>query len=154
SGTRSVVGSGRGLAQVTPPSGTLISYSADAGQQANDGLFTEVLTANLKTPGLDIVRVFAKTRQEVREISSAWAAEDAGKDARFRRVRHEPAEYNKLDLSGTSFTFTRGVPVAVKAADSGDSAKMTEAEIERRAQERAEKLVAEAMKNRPVPTNP
>ena len=110
SGTRAVVGASRGLAQVTPPSGTLISYSADAGQRANDGLFTEVLANNLKTPGLSILKVFAKTREEVREISTAWAEEDASRGLApdSRRSRHEPAEYNKLNLAGTDFAFTRG----------------------------------------------
>jgi formylglycine-generating enzyme len=154
SGTRAVVGGSRGLAQVTPPSGTLISYSADAGQRANDGLFTEVLANNLKTPGMSILRVFAKTREEVREISTAWAEEDAtrGLAPDFRRSRHEPAEYNKLNLAGTDFAFTRGVPVAVKAAE--PDAKMSEAEIERRAKEMAEKLVAEAMRKQPAPAVP
>jgi hypothetical protein len=126
SGTRAVVGASRGLAQVTPPSGTLISYSADAGQRANDGLFTEVLANNLKTPGLSILKVFAKTREEVREISTAWAEEDASRGLApdSRRSRHEPAEYNKLNLAGTDFAFTRGVPVAGKAEGA-------EAEIER-----------------------
>lgn len=148
-GSRSVVGGSRGLAQVTPPSGTLISYSADAGQQANDGLFTEVLTNNLKAPGLNIVKVFAKTREEVREISESWAAEDAarGLSPQFRRPRHEPAEYNKLNLAGTDFTFTRGLRVA---GTGGATAQMTEAEIERRAREMAAKLVAESMKNQPA----
>ena len=146
SGTRSVVGGSRGLAQVTPPSGTLISYSADAGQRANDGLFTQVLANNLKTPGLSILQVFAKTREEVREISTVWAEEDS------RRSRHEPAEYNKLNLAGTDFAFTRGVPVAGQAAES--DAKMSEVEIERRAKEMAEKLVAEAMRQQPAPAVP
>jgi hypothetical protein len=94
SGTRAVVGGARGLAQVTPPSGTLISYSADAGQRANDGLFNEVLANNLKMPGLNILKVFAKTREEVREISTAWAEEDASRGLApdFRRSRHEQAE--------------------------------------------------------------
>lgn len=154
SGTRSVVGGSRGLAQVTPPSGTLISYSADAGQRANDGLFTEVLANNLKTPGLNILKVFAKTREEVREISTAWAEEDAtrGLAPDSRRSRHEPAEYNKLNLAGTDFAFTRGVPVAVKVEE--PDPKMSEAEIERRAKEMAEKLVAEAMKKQPAPSIP
>jgi formylglycine-generating enzyme required for sulfatase activity len=154
SGTRSVVGGSRGLAQVTPPSGTLISYSADAGQRANDGLFTEVLANNLKMPGLNILKVFAKTREEVREISTAWAEEDASRGLApdSRRSRHEPAEYNKLNLAGTDFSFTRGVPVAVKAAEADPA--MSEAEIERRAKEMAEKLVAEAMRQQPAPAVP
>ena len=154
SGTRSVVGGSRGLAQLTPPSGTLISYSADAGQRANDGLFTEVLANNLKTPGLSILKVFAKTREEVREISTAWAEEDASRGLApdSRRSRHEPAEYNKLNLAGTDFAFTRVIPVAGQAAES--DTKMSEAEIERRAKEMAEKLVAEAMRQQPAPAVP
>jgi formylglycine-generating enzyme required for sulfatase activity len=154
SGTRAVVGASRGLAQVTPPSGTLISYSADAGQRANDGLFTEVLANNLKTPGLSILKVFAKTREEVREISTAWAEEDASRGLApdSSRSRHEPAEYNKLNLAGTDFAFTRGIPVAGKAAE--PDPKMSEVEIERRAKEMAERLVAEAMRKQPVPAVP
>jgi formylglycine-generating enzyme required for sulfatase activity len=154
SGTRAVVGASRGLAQVTPPSGTLISYSADAGQRANDGLFTEVLASNLKTPGLSILKVFAKTREEVREISTAWAEADASRGLApdSSRSRHEPAEYNKLNLAGTDFAFTRGVPVGGQAAES--EAKMSEVEIERRAKEMAERLVAEAMRQQPTPAVP
>ena len=154
SGTRSVVGGSRGLAQVTPPSGTLISYSADAGQRANDGLFTEVLANNLKTPGLSILKVFAKTREEVREISTAWAEEDASRGLApdSSRSRHEPAEYNKLNLAGTDFAFTRGVPVVGQAAE--PDPKMSEAEIERRAKEMAERLVAEAMRKQTPPVVP
>jgi formylglycine-generating enzyme required for sulfatase activity len=148
------VGASRGLAQVTPPSGTLISYSADAGQRANDGLFTEVLASNLKTPGLSILKVFAKTREEVREISTAWAEADASRGLApdSSRSRHEPAEYNKLNLAGTDFAFTRGVPVGGQAAES--EAKMSEVEIERRAKEMAERLVAEAMRQQPTPAVP
>lgn len=154
SGTRSVVGGSRGLAQVTPPSGTLISYSADAGQRANDGLFTELLANNLKMPGLNILKVFAKTREEVREISTAWAEEDASRGLApdSRRSRHEPAEYNKLNLAGTDFSFTRGVPVAVSVVEPDPA--MSEAEIERRAKEMAETLVAEAMKKQATPVVP
>jgi formylglycine-generating enzyme required for sulfatase activity len=149
SGTRAVVGASRGLAQVTPPSGTLISYSADAGQRANDGLFTEVLANNLKTPGLSILKVFAKTREEVREISTAWAEEDASRGLApdSRRSRHEPAEYNKLNLAGTDFAFTRVIPVAGQP-------EMSEVEIERRAKEMAERLVADAMRKQTPPAVP
>ncbi len=145
SGTRSVVGGARGLAQVTPPSGTLISYSADAGQRANDGLFTEVLARNLREPGLNILKIFAKTREEVREISTAWAAEDEalGLAHEFRRSRHEPAEYNKLDLAGTDFAFTRGVAVNVKTEDPATSAEMKNLRMRLAA---AEKARAEAEK--------
>ena len=160
SGTRSVVSGSRGLAQVTPPSGTLISYSADAGQRANDGLFTEVLARNLREPGLNILKVFAKTREEVREISTAWAAEDEtrGLAPDFRRSRHEPAEYNKLNLAGTDFAFTRGVPAAVMVEDSATSAEMAklraELEAERKARAEAERKAAMAVPTVPAPSTP
>lgn len=147
-GSRSVVGGRSGLAQVAAPSGTLISYSADAGQKANDGLFTAVLVDNLKKPGLTAVQIFATTRDQVREISTQWADEDAkkGLDPEFRRVRHEPAEYTKLNLAGTNFTFSRGVaatPVATGVADStgGMDDKARIAELEKR-------LAGTAMVNR------
>ncbi len=107
-GKRSVVGTRRGLAPVTAPSGTLISYAADAGQSANDGLFTSTLTANLRIPGLSMMKVFAKTREEVLRTSTEWAEEDAAKGLvpEECRPRHEPAEYSKLNLAGTDFTFT------------------------------------------------
>ena len=122
-GTRSTVGGRSGLAQVTPPSGTLISYSADAGQRANDGLFTAVLIDEIQNSGLPILRVFASTREKVRQISTEWAKEDAekGLPVPYRRVRHEPAEYNKLNLSGLDFTFTRGIPKAVSAEESAET---------------------------------
>lgn len=106
SGTRSVVGGKGGLAQVTPPSGSLISYSADAGQQANDGLFTKVLTGKMKIPNLSMLEMFAATREEVLSVSTQLAAQEQG-------VRHEPAEYTKLNRAGTRFSFMAG-PGAVK----------------------------------------
>ena len=109
-GTRSAFGGTRGLAQVTPPSGSLIAYSADAGQQANDGLFTEVLVSHLAKPGLPLLEVFAATREKVAETSRAWAKEDEEKriPVPYRRVFHEPAEYTKLNRAGTKFAFTKG----------------------------------------------
>jgi len=109
-GTRSAFGGTRGLAQVTPPSGSLIAYSADAGQQANDGLFTEVLVSHLAKPGRPLLEVFAATREEVADTSRAWAKEDEEKGipVPYRRVFHEPAEYTKLNRAGTKFAFTKG----------------------------------------------
>lgn len=108
-GTRSVLGGRSGLAQTTPPSGTLISYSADVGQRANDGLFTSVLVDEIQNSGLSILQVFASTREKVRRISAEWATEDAtkGLPREFRRVLHEPAEYNKLSLSALDFKFNQ-----------------------------------------------
>jgi len=112
SGTRSLVGASQGLAQLSPPSGTLISYSADAGQRANDGLFTEVLARHLLTPDMPLLQVFAATREEVSATSAQWAQEDEAKNLpdERRRVHHEPAEYTKLNLAGTRFAFMKGAP--------------------------------------------
>ncbi len=101
SGTRSIMGSQSGLGRVNAPSGMLISYSADAGQQANDGLFTSILSTQLKRPGSTIMQVFANTRAEVRRQATVLQAEGKG-------VLHEPAEYSKLDPSALTFSFVKG----------------------------------------------
>jgi len=100
-GTRSTMGSQSGLGRVNAPSGMLISYSADAGQQANDGLFTGILSEQIKVPGSTLMEVFAKTRSQVRARATALQAEGRG-------VIHEPAEYSKLEPSALHFSFVSG----------------------------------------------
>ena len=96
--TRSL-GGARGLARVSAPLGMLVSYSADAGEVANDGLFTEILTSNLVQPGLSVMEVFAKTREEVNALSTERNA------ANPQYMIQLPAEYNKLGLKGIKFVF-------------------------------------------------
>lgn len=96
------LGRTRGLAKVTAPLGMLVSYSADAGHEANDGLFTEVLTKNLSEPDLNVMEIFAKTRDEVHSISSKRNKEDP------RYPTQLPAEYSKLSFSGIKFVFNPG----------------------------------------------
>ena len=67
--TRSVTGH-TGLSEMTPPAGSLIAFATDAGQVAFDGdgsngLYTEELLKNLRTPGLTIEQVFKRTRARV-----------------------------------------------------------------------------------------
>ncbi|MEI8312481.1 MAG: caspase family protein, partial [Verrucomicrobiota bacterium] len=67
--TRSVTGHA-GLSEMTPPAGSLIAFATDAGQVAFDGvgsngLYTEELLKNLRTPGLTIEQVFKRTRAGV-----------------------------------------------------------------------------------------
>ncbi len=50
----------------------LVAYAADTGQQDNDDWSTPVLCRHLARPGLDNVRVFADTREEVRRTSRSW----------------------------------------------------------------------------------
>ncbi|MCG8601843.1 MAG: caspase family protein [Verrucomicrobiales bacterium] len=126
SGTRSVVGSESGLARVTAPSGMLISYSADEGEQANDGLFTAVLSRHMKMPGKNLMEVFAMTRAEVRKQATLLANEGKG-------VIHEPAEYSKLDPGALGFSFSPAPAGLVKSNDpapsqGGSSAEMAKAD--------------------------
>lgn len=110
-GTRSL-GSTRGLARVSAPLGMLVSYSADAGQVANDGLFTEILTINLAQPNLSVMEVFAKTREEVNAVSRERNQADARYNIQL------PAEYNKLGLSGIKFVFNEpGATAMVPASN-------------------------------------
>ena len=65
----------RGLAVTkSAPTGTLVAYATAAGSVASDGagrngLFTQELLANLKTPGLTLESVFRRTRTTVRSKS-------------------------------------------------------------------------------------
>jgi hypothetical protein len=61
-----------GLAEMTPPAGSLIAFATDAGRTAQDGegangLYTEELLKHLRTPGLTIEQVFKRTRAGVME---------------------------------------------------------------------------------------
>ncbi|MBA3962089.1 MAG: caspase family protein [Chthoniobacterales bacterium] len=59
-----------GLVEMTPPTGSLIAFSTDAGRTAFDGdgvngLYTEELLRYLRQPGLTIEQVFKRTRAAV-----------------------------------------------------------------------------------------
>jgi tetratricopeptide (TPR) repeat protein len=75
-----------GLAEMSPPAGSLIAFATDAGQTALDGdgtngLYTEELLKYLRTPGLTIEQVFKRTRAGVLERSGGSQI---------------PAEYSRL----------------------------------------------------------
>lgn len=77
---------GGGLSEMTPPAGSLIAFSTDAGRTANDGdgangLYTGELLKHLRTPGLTIEQVFKRTRAGVMERSDG---------------QQVPAEYSRL----------------------------------------------------------
>ncbi|HKE59712.1 MAG TPA: caspase domain-containing protein [Pyrinomonadaceae bacterium] len=62
----------RGLALMNAPGGTLIAYATAPGSVASDGngrngLYTQELLQNLRTPGLDVEEVFKRVRIAVRE---------------------------------------------------------------------------------------
>jgi uncharacterized caspase-like protein len=88
------LGGSRGLADVRPPAGTFIMYSAGAGQRAIDRLsdadpdansiYTRHLLPKLRTPGLGIQEIARQVRREVMETA--------------RGVGHEqmPAYYDEV----------------------------------------------------------
>lgn len=70
--TRSI---GRGLTNVEPEAGTLVVYAAKHGQVALDGdggnsPFVTALTKRMRTPGLEVRRLFDYVRDDVLEITS------------------------------------------------------------------------------------
>jgi hypothetical protein len=71
---RSSRGGAQGLAQVNAPAGTFIAYATAPGQTASDGkgqngLYTQELLENMKTPGLAIEEVFKRVRVQVKQQS-------------------------------------------------------------------------------------
>lgn len=73
--TRSFRSASQGLAQVNAPAGTFIAYATAPGQTASDGkgqngLYTQELLANMRTPGLPIEEVFKRVRVQVRQQSN------------------------------------------------------------------------------------
>jgi hypothetical protein len=73
--TRSFRSGSQGLAQVNAPAGTFIAYATAPGQTASDGkgqngLYTQELMANLRSPGLPIEEVFKRVRVQVKQKSN------------------------------------------------------------------------------------
>ena len=65
----------RGLAMVTPLARSIIVYATSAGAIASDGigrngLFTDYLLKNLKTPGLEVSEIFKRTGADVSQASN------------------------------------------------------------------------------------
>lgn len=72
---RSFRSGAQGLAQVNAPAGTFIAYATAPGQTASDGkgqngLYTQELIANMRSPNLPIEEVFKRVRVQVRQKSN------------------------------------------------------------------------------------
>lgn len=108
-----------GLSKVEASDGLLVSFSADADRPAHDGLFTQALVEELKTPGLEIMEVFAETREAVQLQSKRWNEEDRGKGlpSHQRRFVQSPAEYSKLTRAGLAFQFAPADEEAIRDAE-------------------------------------
>ena len=90
--TRNFRSNRRGLAQVTAPAGTFISYATAPGSVAADGdgengLYTEKLISHMRTPGLKLEEVFKKVRADVLRASNGkqvpWDASSVTGDFYF-----------------------------------------------------------------------
>lgn len=71
---RSFRSASRGLAQMDAPSGTLIAYATAPGSIASDGnarngLYTQELLKNIRTPGLGVEEAFKRVRISVRNLT-------------------------------------------------------------------------------------
>ncbi|MBV9958481.1 MAG: caspase family protein, partial [Acidobacteria bacterium] len=101
--TRSFRSAAQGLAQVNAPAGTFIAYATAPGQTASDGkgqngLYTQELLANMRTPGLPIEEVFKRVRVQVKQQSGGVQI-----------------PWDASSLEG-SFYFVAGAPGAATAA--------------------------------------
>ena len=81
----------RGLARVDAPPNSIVVYAADAGETAQDGLFTPTLLKYLTRPGMSLTDILMNTRRDVRQASGN---------------RQRPGEYSMLEtdiyLAGVS----------------------------------------------------
>ena len=143
---RSRSGAG-GLAQVTEadlPEGTMLVFSGEPGQEVPDGTgdhspFAEALLGEMKGSGqAPVLTVFTGVATKVKGRQKPWIKFDG--------------TGRSLHAFSTVALMTRGVPLAVEEAE--PDARMSEVEIERRAKEMAEKLVAEAMRQQSAPAVP
>ena len=88
----------KGLAQVTAPTGTFISYATAPGSVAADGeggngLYTERLAAHMVTPGLSLENVFKRVRGDVMQASAGkqvpWDSSSVTGDFYFAGVSQQ-----------------------------------------------------------------
>ncbi|HEX4945654.1 MAG TPA: SUMF1/EgtB/PvdO family nonheme iron enzyme [Blastocatellia bacterium] len=106
----------RGLAVTrSAPTGTLIAYATAAGSVASDGvgrngLFTQELLANLKTPGLTLETVFRRTRTSVRTKSNG---------------RQVPYEYTSVEGEDFYFLPPGNAPLVSAPAPGASTASPT-----------------------------
>jgi uncharacterized caspase-like protein len=104
---RSFRSSSRGLAQVTAPTGSFISYATAPGSVAADrdgenGLFTAKLLKHMITPGLSLEKVFKQVRVDVQRESGnrqvPWDSSSVTGDFYFMPIVAAPSTPNTLDL--------------------------------------------------------
>ncbi len=103
----------KGLAQVTAPTGTFISYATAPGSVAADGeggngLYTERLAAHMVTPGLSLENVFKRVRGDVMQASAGkqvpWDSSSVTGDFFFVSASAEPTVSAALPKQQSGFS--------------------------------------------------
>lgn len=145
--TRSRGLTGNGLAEMTPPAGSLIAFSTDSGRTSYDGdgdngLYTEELLKHMRTPGLTIEQVFKRTRagvlarsdgEQVPAEYSRLVGEDvylagaavpppAAPPESTPAAPPDPAEITRLAIAGKSTECLAGLEALAAARGPGDYA--------------------------------
>jgi len=105
---RSFRSGSKGLAQVTAPTGSFISYATAPGSVAADGdgqngLYTEKLLKHIKTPNLTIEEVFKRVRIDVQRESNKkqvpWDSSSLIGNFYFKSKIEEPPKVGKVKLN-------------------------------------------------------
>ena len=141
-GGRGLRGIGGGLAQVSAPAGTVISYATQPGDVAEDGTgrdspYTEALSSAIRRPGLDIFATFNEVGLKVKETTGGrqqpWLATSPiegqfyfvpGESADAARGR---AETEKLKADAAA---AKAEAAAARAQAQADAAARAQAEAE------------------------
>ena len=119
---RSFRSASRGLAQMNAPSGTLIAYATAPGSVASDGnvrngLYTQELLKNIKTPGLGIEDVFKRVRIAVRNLTQGkqtpWESSSLIGDFYFNNNSATPA----FDLKSPGISTSQSAVVTNQSAN-------------------------------------
>ena len=146
--TRNFRSSRRGLAQVTAPAGTFISYATAPGSVAADGegkngLFTEKLISHMRTPGLKLEEVFKKVRADVQIASDnkqvPWDASSVTGDFYF-------ASLEKTGSQNYVLNKTAGSIPTVEAPPETSGLQLKELTQLAKSQEKAKEKLKEAKK--------
>ena len=127
----------RGLAPMDAPVGSFVAYAAAPGKTADDGkgkngLYTESLVRQIKTPGMKIEDVFKRVRTEVRSKSNGGQVPEERSSlegdfyfARGSMIVEEPAAHSAVRESVTGKLTVKsnlaGAKVYIDGAYEGDS---------------------------------
>lgn len=116
---RSFRSNSQGLAQMNAPSGTLIAYATAPGSVASDGsarngIYTQELLKNMRTPGLGIEEIFKRVRISVRSLTQGrqtpWESSSLIGDFYFAGAK------GALNSSGEKMSSPSVDPAAIELA--------------------------------------